>query len=300
MDNTDYKVSVIINSLNGEKYLNNSISSVLKQTYANFEIIFWDNCSIDNSYLLIKKFKDNRLKYFFSKTLDSLPTARNKALSKASSNLIAILDVDDEWSKYKLERQVNIFKKNPGVKLVYTNCYLLNNESLLFKKKIRFKKILPSGLINKSILENYKIAHSTIMFQFNKNENLKVYNEKYNIINDFVLCEKISRKQKIIAIQEPLTTILIHKNSQNSINKKKEVLELEIFYNYLLKSQIKNKNLIYLFDKINYLKIVRNLEYHNKLNYFKKIYSLKSNSYKIKAFLSIIFPNIIINFLKKL
>ena len=53
-------VSIIINCLNGEKYLDKAIKSVLVQNYQNWEIVFFDNNSIDKSYLILKKYKDRR------------------------------------------------------------------------------------------------------------------------------------------------------------------------------------------------------------------------------------------------
>ena len=60
-------VSIIINCFNGEKYLQQAINSVLNQKYKNFEVIFIDNCSSDNSALIYKKTKDRRFKYFKTK-----------------------------------------------------------------------------------------------------------------------------------------------------------------------------------------------------------------------------------------
>ncbi len=60
-------VSIIMNCLNGEKYLSNAIDSVIKQTYKNWELIFWDNQSTDNSASILKRYKDKRIKYFYSK-----------------------------------------------------------------------------------------------------------------------------------------------------------------------------------------------------------------------------------------
>ena len=58
-------VSIIINCYNGEKYLSEAIKSILFQTYKNFEIIFWDNKSKDNSESIYKNFNDKRLRYFY-------------------------------------------------------------------------------------------------------------------------------------------------------------------------------------------------------------------------------------------
>ena len=57
-------VSIIMNCYNGEKYLKESIKSILLQTYPNWELIFWNNKSTDNSEKIIKKFKDQRIKYY--------------------------------------------------------------------------------------------------------------------------------------------------------------------------------------------------------------------------------------------
>ena len=54
------KVSIIMNCLNGEKFLRDSLKSVLNQTYKNWELIFWDNLSIDNSKKILKNFKEDR------------------------------------------------------------------------------------------------------------------------------------------------------------------------------------------------------------------------------------------------
>ena len=60
-------VSIIMNCHNGEKYLKKSVSSIINQSYRNWELIFWDNKSSDNSAKILKNFKDKRIKYFYSK-----------------------------------------------------------------------------------------------------------------------------------------------------------------------------------------------------------------------------------------
>ena len=57
-------VSIIMNCYNGEKYLDDSLKSIVNQTYQNWELIFWDNISFDNSKKIFEKFKDKRFKYF--------------------------------------------------------------------------------------------------------------------------------------------------------------------------------------------------------------------------------------------
>ena len=60
-------VSIVMNCHNGEKYLKKSVASIINQSYSNWELIFWDNKSSDNSAKILKDFKDKRIKYFYSK-----------------------------------------------------------------------------------------------------------------------------------------------------------------------------------------------------------------------------------------
>ena len=105
-----FLVSVIVNCHNGEKYLNRCIKSILSQTYKNWEIIFWNNLSFDNSEKIIKSYRDKRIKIYKSKKFLTLYEARNKAINKAKGNYICFLDVDDYWNKNKLKNK-SIFLK---------------------------------------------------------------------------------------------------------------------------------------------------------------------------------------------
>ena len=62
-------VSIIVNCKNGEKYLNQALDSVLKQTYSNWELIFFDNFSSDNSKKILMNYKEVRFKYFFDEVI---------------------------------------------------------------------------------------------------------------------------------------------------------------------------------------------------------------------------------------
>jgi glycosyltransferase involved in cell wall biosynthesis len=117
-------VSVIMNCLNGEKYLKDSIDSVYGQTYTNWEIIFWDNASTDRSAEIAKSY-DSRLRYFRGNKTISLGAARNEALKQARGAFIAFLDCDDLWMQEKLEKQIPLFDDHE-VGLVYSDVMNFN------------------------------------------------------------------------------------------------------------------------------------------------------------------------------
>ena len=199
-----------------------------------------------------------------------------------------------------LEKQINIFKKQPEYFLVYTNVYYQKQNSLFFKKKILTNNKLPSGKINKYIFQNYEIVHSTIMFRLDMLNNNKIYNEEYDIINDFILCEETSRSSMIYAIQEPLAIIRIHDKSYSFSHIKKEIKELENYYYELTNNGLNKSYYSYLLEKILYIKVKENLI---KETFIKKILILirfKSNSLKIKGFIYLIFPKFFSNLIKKL
>ena len=95
-------LSIIVNCYNGEEYLKDCLKSILKQSYKNWELIFWDNISTDQSKNILKQFKDKRIKYFKSKKFTSLYEARNLAVSKAKGDYVSFLDTDDLWKRNKL------------------------------------------------------------------------------------------------------------------------------------------------------------------------------------------------------
>ncbi len=132
-------VSVIMNCYNGEKYLTDSLNSLLSQNYSNWELIFWDNISTDNSKKIFDSYKDKRFKYYLATKHEILYKARNLAIKKTSGDYIAFLDTDDIWSKDKLSSQVELFS-DKKIGLVYGNYWRYNPVSFFNKKKLAKKK----------------------------------------------------------------------------------------------------------------------------------------------------------------
>ena len=128
------KVSIIVNCHNGQKYLSKCIQSIFLQKYTNWEIIFYDNCSDDDSLNIVKSFKSKKIRIFKSKKKIKLYSARNAAISKATGEFIAFLDTDDYWMKNKILDQLKILN-NRKVFISYTNFWIKNGKKFkIFKK----------------------------------------------------------------------------------------------------------------------------------------------------------------------
>lgn len=107
MDN-HYLVSIITPVYNSANFISEMIKSVQSQTYSNWELLFVDDCSIDNSVQIIEQYlvKDPRIKLFKLLNNQGSGPARNKAISEAKGKYIAFLDSDDIWHPEKIEKHV--------------------------------------------------------------------------------------------------------------------------------------------------------------------------------------------------
>lgn len=105
-------VSIITPTYNAEKYIRETLLSVVNQSYQNWEMILADDASTDGTIAIIKEFaqKDNRIKLFKLQENRGNGFARNAALEKASGKYIAYLDADDLWFSDKLQKQIQFLK----------------------------------------------------------------------------------------------------------------------------------------------------------------------------------------------
>lgn len=100
-------VSVIIPTYKRPQLLQRAIYSVLRQTYADFEILVVDDCSPDDTQATVWSIGDSRLRYLRHETNKGLPAVRNTGIRAARGTYIAFLDDDDEWREDKLEMQLH-------------------------------------------------------------------------------------------------------------------------------------------------------------------------------------------------
>lgn len=292
-------VSVIINCFNGEKYLRETLDSVVTQTYKNWEIIFWDNQSTDKSAEIYKSYKDSRLKYYYASShADILYEARNYALKKTNGDFIAFLDVDDWWLPNKLEKQIPLFD-DPDVGLVYGNLWRLFEKKN--KKKIYRKKILPTGMILGELLHDYVIGSPTYVIRKKSLDSLGYhFNKDFHIIGDFDLNIRLAAKWKINCVQDPVATVRIHGQNVSLLNKNKEIDELKIWYNemkinstFLSKSELNQLPL-----KISYLQIMQAISINGFKKNFTKVIKYPFCFNKIKLIIALLLPKFVLKKIK--
>ncbi len=115
------KVSVILPAYNCAKYLSDSLSSVLSQTFGDLEVVLVDDGSTDATEALVaERFRDPRIRYIKQEHL-GLSYSRNHGIDKAMGELVAFIDADDIFLNNKIERQVLAFERHMGTEVVYTS-----------------------------------------------------------------------------------------------------------------------------------------------------------------------------------
>ena len=118
------RVSIIMNVRNGATTLPEAIDSALAQTFADWELIVWDDRSTDESAQIATEYRDPRIRYFLSPEETPLGKARHLAMRQAHGEWLAFLDQDDVWMPHKLEKQMALAA--PGIGIIYGRAVLFD------------------------------------------------------------------------------------------------------------------------------------------------------------------------------
>jgi glycosyltransferase involved in cell wall biosynthesis len=292
-------VSIIINCFNGEKYLKEAINSVCLQSYSNWEIIFWDNLSTDNSASIAKSFDDVRIQYHCSAEFTPLGFARNQAVSKAKGLWVAFLDSDDVWHKDKLYDSLlalSEHKEKDKVSLIYTKTTRIDDLGHRIGESIRFDS---GNLLDPLLRHGNFIVQSSIMVKKETFNLVGGFNPEFTYCPDYDLLLKITRINLAIGINKFLTFYRVHDGSITSTKTYDNSIEaIDFMINYLKKNNLSFITRVILGKNITYKVTV----FFTKLIFkkeFKQVFIVVKSYYKYLLFGPLVVPNIIINIIKK-
>jgi len=211
-------VSVIMNCLNCSKYLNEAIDSVYGQTFKDWEIIFWDNASTDNSADIAKSY-DERLRCFKSEETAPLGEARNRAIEKARGKYISFLDCDDIWMPQKLEKQVALIEKSTkdsaNIGICYTDSIRVGSSGE-YLMDFSTGRQLQSGYTYEELIKDCFIACSSCTIVKDVLELTGIFNSKYTQVEEWDLWIRIAERHLVLCVKEVLTKIRIHGSNLSS------------------------------------------------------------------------------------
>lgn len=214
VDNKIVLVTVIVPTYNCEKYIKETIESILKQTYSNFEILVIDDCSTDSTLDVINSLNDKRITVLVNEKQSGAAFSRNRGISNARGKYIAFLDGDDIWRKTKLEDQVSFMETN-GYSFSCTNYDEIDENSNPLGVVVSGPKVVS----HKSFIKSDYIGCLTVMYKKDIYPDLSIPNTIYKR-NDYALWIKISEKANCYRLNKVLAS---YRKTSSSLSSGKKI-----------------------------------------------------------------------------
>ena len=216
-------VSIVMNCYNGDKYLREAIDSVYAQSYGNWEIIFWDNGSTDNSASIAKSY-DERLKYFFAVNTVPLGEARSLALKEAKGDYVSFLDCDDIYLPEKISIQLTEMQAKNAL-LSYGGWIKINEESEEVKK-YKYAAVFENRF--EQIYEKYNVPFLTIMINndYLKENNIN-FDKNLNYAPDHNIVLRIAYDFPVMSIDKTLAKYRVHDKALSKNRKADKYQDME-------------------------------------------------------------------------
>lgn len=215
-------ISVVIPSYNHEKYVKETIESVLNQTFQDFEIIITDDGSKDNTVNEIKKYSDPRIKLFVFEENQGACKTLNNCINHSKGKYIAVLSSDDVWELDKLEKQLKFLKNHPEIDAVFTKAKIINEfGSSYTDKKHPYYTIFEQT--NRSKYEWIRffffngncLCHPSLLIKKSVYDEVGLYNENLANLPDFDMWTRVCLKLNIYILDEKLVKFRVRDNDAN-------------------------------------------------------------------------------------
>ncbi|MDO1451018.1 glycosyltransferase [Rhodocytophaga aerolata] len=206
METSPLKVSVVMPVYNGESYIKEAITSILYQTFIDFEFIIINDGSTDASVRIIESFKDKRIRLIHNDQNIGLTATLNKGIDLAKGEYIARMDADDVSLEERLAKQVTFLDQNPDIGVCGTWFKIINTNQII-ERPNSFEDI------KLHLLCNNAFGHSTVMMRksFLKNFGL-LYNIDYRYAQDYELWVRCYAFFRLANISEVLVLYRLHNN----------------------------------------------------------------------------------------
>lgn len=213
-------ISVLMPVYNGERFIHEAITSVISQTYQNWELIIVDDASTDDTAMIVSSFNDNRIRLSTNKKNLGLAENRNKALSLAKGELIAILDSDDISNEMRLEKQVDSFLMDEGLVICGSWANVVDKKSTIVDVW-RFPKD-HYDLTLRFYLQ-FPIVHSSAMYRRCTVESLNLkYDPAFAPAEDYDFLFKLVSYGRLKVVPELLVSYRLH--DRNTSDKSKNTI----------------------------------------------------------------------------
>lgn len=218
------KISIIIPTYNCERYISETIDSILSQTYKNIEVIVVDDGSNDRTAEIVSAYGEPvRL---ILQINSGVCTARNRGISESVGEYICLMDHDDYWFPDKLSQQVELLKENPDSGIVYSafirwahdiNGIFPAPATFDLNKYSTGTDPVFSGWIYHQFLLDCWMLTSTAMFRSEVFRTCGVFDESLPYSEDWEMWLRISREYPFVCMNKPTTLYRQHKQQGNRV-----------------------------------------------------------------------------------
>ena len=201
-------------SYNHEKFISDTIESILGQTFKDFELIIIDDESTDRSRQIIEEFaqKDDRIKKIFHKKNLGIAKTINEGLRNSTGKYIALIASDDLWVSEKLEKQIKILEEDENL-VVWCNSAIIDSKSNLTGEisSEKYKNATPHGYVFEEIINSW-ISGSGIILKRKNIEDIQ-YNENLKYLNDTQFYADLAYRYQFYYMEETLSKYRLHGNN---------------------------------------------------------------------------------------
>ncbi len=194
------RVSVIIPTFNRLNFLQEAVTSVIKQTYSDFELIIVDDGSTDGTLDFFQTYPEKPLR-FITQNHQGVSSARNTGIKAAHGEWLAFLDSDDLWEPKKLEVQMDYLKKNPDVRMCQTEEMWIRNGVRVNPMKKHQKH---SGWIFGHCVPLCIVSPSAVMIHREVFDRCGLFDETLPACEDYDLWLRVSLNYPIVTLPEKL------------------------------------------------------------------------------------------------
>jgi N-acetylglucosaminyldiphosphoundecaprenol N-acetyl-beta-D-mannosaminyltransferase len=211
------RVSVIMNVRNGRATLSEALDSVLAQGFTDWELIFWDDCSTDDSARVLDRYRDSRIRYHFSLQANGLGQARNSAICQARGEWLAFLDQDDIWLPQKLQKQIALADCTPDLGIVYgrTLAFLPSGRQRDFDHRHEFEPLPEGNIYRQLFVDSCFICMSSAMLFGPAVQDGGRIPEFIRTTPDYHLFLSIAKRYRARAVQEVVCRYRVHSGNMS-------------------------------------------------------------------------------------
>lgn len=221
-------VSVCINAYNAEKYIRETVDSVLNQTYTNLQIIVVDDCSTDNTYEILKSIDDPRLEIYRLPYNCHISNACNEGFKHVKGEYVAHLDADDLWVPEKIEKQVEFLESNSNYGACFTHVDVIDDEGNIggsdydsFRELFAFTNHSQSSMYRFFFDKYNRLCHSSSVIRRELVKQVGNHDVSFLYLHDFDYWMRLLTVTPIFILPERLTLYRQHQESNSDMSQDK-------------------------------------------------------------------------------